>query len=54
MVAENVDYDKKEKRIKWKTLQKDGKYVYKYDAGYFSWHSDQDVGQKNNESLLNS
>jgi hypothetical protein len=51
MVAENVDNKKKKKkRIKWETLKKDGKHISKYDAGYFSWHSDQDVGHKTDES----
>ena len=33
-------------------LKKDGKHIYKYDAGYCSWHGDQDVGLKTDESRL--
>jgi hypothetical protein len=48
MVAEKDD-DKKENKDKMRDLKKDGKHVYKYDA-VFCWHSDQDVGQKTDES----
>ena len=47
--------EKKKKNIyKMRDTIKDGKHIYKYDAGYFSWHSDQDVSQKTDESLFMS
>ena len=37
------------KKDKMRDLKKDGKHVHKYDA-VFCWLSDQDVGQKTDES----
>lgn len=39
----------KKKKDKMRDL-KMKKKTYKYDAGYFSWHSDHYVGQKTDES----
>jgi len=49
MLTEKV-YDDKKKKDKMRVLKKDGKHIYKYDAGYFNWHRNQDVGQKTDES----